>query len=81
MLYSGKPLARFLIWQFDEFSIDRQIKNSPIEFDARVPMTVSIQIAKFKLHQYRWRAILPNLMFAKVIHYTVCINTHLFKVL
>ena len=31
-------------------------------------MAVSIQIAKFKLRQYQWRA---NLMLAKVTRYTV----------
>ena len=34
-------------------------------------MAVSIQIAKFKLRQYEWRAISPNLMLAKVSRYTV----------
>ena len=34
-------------------------------------MAVSIQIAKFKLRQYQWRAISPNLMLAKVSHCTV----------
>ena len=34
-------------------------------------MTLNIQIAKFKIRQYKLRAILPNLMFAKVTRYTV----------
>ena len=34
---------------------------------------VSIKIAKFKLCQYQWRAISPNLIFAKVTCYTVCV--------
>ena len=34
-------------------------------------MAVSIQIAKFKLRQYQWRAISPHLMLAKVTRYTV----------
>ena len=41
-----------LIWRFGEFGIDRQIKNLPIEVKACTPMVASIQIAKFKLHQY-----------------------------
>ena len=52
----------------------RQIKNSPIELNACTPMVVSVQIAKFKLRQYQWRAILPNLMLAKVTRYTVYFN-------
>ena len=32
-------------------------------------MVVIIQIAEFKLHQYQWRAISPNLMLAKTTHY------------
>ena len=37
-----------LIWQFGEFGIDCQIKNSPvtIELNACIPMAVSVQIAK-----------------------------------
>ena len=35
-------------------------------------MAVRIQIANFKLCQYQQRAISPNLMLAKVTHYTVC---------
>ena len=31
-------------------------------------MTLSIQIAKFEFCQYQLRAILPNLMFAKITH-------------
>jgi hypothetical protein len=58
-------LARFLIWRFGEFGIGCQIKNSPIELNARMPMAVSIHITKFKLRQYRLRAIPPNLMLAK----------------
>ena len=34
-------------------------------------MRLSIQIAKFKFRQYQMRAILPILMFTKVIRYTV----------
>ena len=34
-------------------------------------MTLSIQITKFKSHQYRMRAVSPNLMLAKVTCYTV----------
>ena len=34
-------------------------------------MMLSIQIAKFKFRQYQLRAISPNLMLAKVTHYTV----------
>ena len=36
-----------------------------------MPMAVRLKIA-FKLRQYCWRAISPNLMLAKVTHYTVC---------
>ena len=35
------------------------------------PMVLRIQIAKFKFHQYLLRANLPNLMLAKLSHYTV----------
>ena len=34
-------------------------------------MTLSIQIAKFKVCQYQMRATLPNLMFTEVTHYIV----------
>ena len=34
-------------------------------------MTLSIQITKFKFHQYQLKAILPNLMLTKLTHYTV----------
>ena len=34
-------------------------------------MRLSIQIIKFKFHEYQMRAVLPNLMLAKVICYTV----------
>jgi hypothetical protein len=37
-------------------------------------MAVSVQIAKFLHHQYQWRAILPNLMLAKVTRYIVYID-------
>ena len=57
---------RFLIWQISEFGIDHQVENSPIELNARTPMVVRIQIAKFRLHQYQWIAISPNLMLTKV---------------
>ena len=49
-------------------------------------MAVSIQITKFKLPQYQWRAISPNLMMAKVTRYKVysittiiIIYSHTFK--
>ena len=48
--------------RFDEFSIDYQIKNSPIELNAHGTHLDR----KFKLHQYQWRAISPNLMLAKL---------------
>ena len=38
---------------------------------ARTPMTFSIQIAKFKFHQYQLKAVSPNLMPVKVTCYTV----------
>ena len=34
-------------------------------------MALRIQIAKFKFRQYQLRVNLPNLMLAKVTHYTV----------
>ena len=40
-------------------------------------MELSIQIAKFKFHQYELRAVSPNLMLAKVTRYTVYIWTYL----
>ena len=36
-------------------------------------MTLNIQLAKFKFHQYQTRAILLNFMLTKVTHYTVII--------
>ena len=36
--------------------------RSPNELNTCAPMAVSIEIAKFKLCQYQWRAISPNLM-------------------
>jgi hypothetical protein len=39
-----------------------------IELNACVPKAVSIQIANFKLCQYQWIAILPNL--TRVTRYT-----------
>ena len=36
-----------------------------------MPMTLNIQIAKFKFRQYQLRIILQNLMLAKITHYTV----------
>ena len=36
-------------------------------------MMLSIQITKFKFRQYQLRAVLPDLMLAKVTRYTVCI--------
>jgi hypothetical protein len=69
-------LARFLIWQFGEFGIDCQIiKNSPIELNAHAPMVVSIQITQFKVRQYQWRPISPNLILAKVTRSTVIKDT------
>ena len=44
-----------------------KLKNSPIGLNACTPMAVSIQIAKFILRQYQWRASSPNLMLVKVI--------------
>ena len=41
-----------------------------IKFNAHMPMTLSIQIAKFKFRQYQIRAVSPNLMFTKVTRYT-----------
>ena len=38
-------------------------------------MVLSIQIAKFKIRQYQLRAFPPNLMLAKVTHYTVFLVT------
>ena len=34
-------------------------------------MMLSIQIAKFKFHQYQLRAVSPNLMLTIITHYTV----------
>ena len=36
-----------------------------------VSMVLSIQITKFKYYQYQMRAVMSNLMLAKVTHYTV----------
>ena len=59
-----------MVGNFDEVLIWRIIKDSPTELDPCVPTAVRLQIAKFKLHQYQWGAILPNLMFAEVTRYT-----------
>ena len=66
-----------LSWRFGEFGIDRQIKNSPTEVNARAPVAVTIQIVKFKLCQYQWRAISPNLMLTKVTRYMVCASCNI----
>ena len=34
-------------------------------------MVLSIQIAKFKFHQYELRAVSPNLMLTNVTRYTI----------
>ena len=65
--YSGKLLARFLVWWFGELIKDCQIKNSPIKLYAYMPMTLGIQITKFKFCQYQLRAILSNLMLTKIL--------------
>ena len=36
-----------------------------------MPMTLNIQIAKFKFRQYQLIAISPNLTLTKIIHYMV----------
>ena len=42
-----------------------------------MPMALSIQISKFKFHQYLLRAVLPNLTHAKVTHYNIMVlNSH-----
>ena len=67
--------ARFLIWRLGEFS----------KVAKCLPMMLSIQIAKFKFHQYQVRAVLPNLMLAKVTRYTVvhssttCTRSHIMR--
>ena len=38
-------------------------------------MVLRIQIIKFKFHQYLLRANLPNLMLAKLSHYTVFLKS------
>ena len=40
-------------------------------------MTLSIQIAKFKICQYQVRAVLPNLMLSKLTSCTV--HSHMFS--
>ena len=60
ILYSGN---------FGEVFNLYQIKK---ELNAYTPMGVRLQIAKFKLSQYHWRAISPNLiLLAKATRYTV----------
>ena len=72
--YSGK-----LWWGFDlanlvkigEFGKDCRIKNSPILTIGCASMTLRIQIAKFKYHQYLLRANSPNLMLTELSCYAV----------
>ena len=74
---AGNFLVRFLIWRFGEFGIDCQSKNLPIELNARVPMVVSIQIAKFKLHQHQWRDIFCQIY---PVYGRLCSECHLVTV-
>ena len=58
--------------RFSALGKDRIIKLEACQFNnACVPMILSVQIARFKSHQYQHRAISPNLMLSKVTHYTV----------
>ena len=52
-----------------------KLKTRQFKLNVRVSMALSIQITKFKFHQYKLRAILPNLMLSKVTRYTV-VPTH-----
>ena len=45
-------------------------KNCQFKVTAYTPLALSIQIAKFKIQQYQLRAILPNLILAKITRYT-----------
>ena len=56
------------------FNLVIWVKIAKLKLTACAPMTLSVQIAKFKFHQYQLRAILPNLMLAKLTHYTVFYN-------
>ena len=47
------------------------VKIAKFKLNACVSVALSIQITKFKSHQYELRAVSPNLMLAKVTHYTV----------
>ena len=38
---------------------------------------LSIQITKFKLRQYQWRAIFPNVILVKVTRYMVVGNNYM----
>ena len=67
-----ETLARFLIWQ-----LIAKLKTHQLKLNACVPMTVSIQIAKFKFQQYQLKAVSSNLMLAKVTCYTVVCNLYM----
>ena len=46
-----------------------KLKTCLFKLNACAPMTLSIQIAKFKFRQYQLKAVSPNLMLAKVTRY------------
>ena len=48
-----------------------KFKTHQFKLNTCVSMVLSIQIAKFNFRQYEQRAVLLNLMLAKVNHYTV----------
>ena len=48
-----------------------RVKIAKLKLNACAPMTLSIQITKFKLRQYQLNTVSPNLMLAKVIPCTV----------
>ena len=69
MPYSGKFWRGF---QFGDLANWVKIATRQFKLNAHAPMTLSIQIAKFKFHQYQLRAASPNLMLTKITCYTVC---------
>ena len=48
-----------------------KFKTCQFKLSICISMALSIQIAKFKFHQYELRAVSPNLMLAKVTHHPV----------